>query len=107
MASSTYDGAATCFKLTADIYLNDVSTDNWTDTANSPNSWTGGKKFAGTFDGDGYTIYGLYINGDSITYAGLFQHLQAWDGNTTIKNITVSDSYINNTASGGYAGVFA
>lgn len=103
LASKTGDNGN--YKLTADIYLNDVSVEDW--KSNSPKSWKGAAKFSGTLDGDGHTIYGLYINGDSITYAGLFQHFQAWDTNTTVTNITISDSYINNTASGGYAGVFA
>lgn len=105
MATADSGNNSANYKLTADIYLNDVSAENW--TSDSPNLWTGSQKFTGSLDGDGHTIYGLYINGDSITYAGLFQHLQAWDGNITISNVTVSDSYINNTKSGGYAGVFA
>lgn len=54
-------------KLTNDIVLNDTS--NWLSwgTAAPDNSWTAiGKSdefsFCGTFDGDGHTVGGIYIN---------------------------------------------
>lgn len=52
-------------KLTADIWLNDVRDANW--KTNSPNYWTAIAcysyvSFAGIFDGDGYAVFGLYVN---------------------------------------------
>ena len=52
------------YKLTANIYLNDVTDPEWMD--NSPNSWfttDSAERFGGNIDGDGYTIFGLYFNG--------------------------------------------
>lgn len=46
-------------------------------------------KFAGTFDGEGHTIYNLYIK-QSGNFAGLFGDSQ----DAIIKNITVQNSYI-------------
>ena len=64
------------FKLTSDIRLNadDVPT-----AGDSLNSWTSignamRKKFQGTFDGDGHTISGLYIN-NAVQNQGLFGYV--------------------------------
>lgn len=83
-------------KLTADIELNNTTGwENW-DESNAPaNSWTpiGTKRyFAGTFDGQGHTISGLYIIGSdySIYNAGLFGGLEGG----TVENVGVTKSYI-------------
>ena len=57
--------------LTADIELGGNETNQWTPIG------TSGNKFTGTFDGDGHTISGLYINNDASTYgvAGLFGYV--------------------------------
>lgn len=88
--------AGTYFVLTADILLNDISNwENW-DESNAPaNSWTpiGTKRyFAGTFDGQGHTISGLYVNNSdySIYDAGLFGGLEGG----TVENVGVTKSYI-------------
>ena len=47
-----------------------------------------GYPYAGTFDGKGHTISGLYFNDRSPSYIGLFG-----DNNGTIKNVGVVDSY--------------
>ncbi|MCQ2975449.1 MAG: InlB B-repeat-containing protein [Bacteroidales bacterium] len=46
--------------------------------------------YAGTFDGMGHTISGLYINEDNSDYIGLFSET---GNNSTIKNVGVVDSY--------------
>gem|GEM_PF-6603745 len=46
--------------------------------------------FSGTFDGQGHTITGLYINDTTLNYAGLFGYL---DG-ATVKNLGVVDADI-------------
>ena len=79
-------------RLTADIVLNNTSEwENWESSAPA-NTWTpignSDNYFRGTFDGQGYTVSGIYINsanGDQ----GLFGYNQG-----TIKNIGVTESYI-------------
>ena len=67
---------------------------DWETTAPA-NSWTAiglnsSKNFRGTFDGQGYTISGIYINNNQENQ-GLFGYI----GNGgTIKNVSVAESYI-------------
>ena len=89
------------FKLTSDIRLNadDVPT-----AGDSLNSWTSignanAKKFQGTFDGDGHTVEGLYIN-EKKTLRGLFGISAG-----TVKNLIVTGVIKNNIAQvGGVVG---
>lgn len=72
-------------RLYSDIYLNDTSDlDNW--YKNPPqNRMEGIYQFEGAFDGNGYTIYGLYSEkGYGITY----------DNKGRIENLTIKDSLI-------------
>ena len=80
------------FKLTSDIRLNadDVPT-----AGDSLNSWTSignanAKKFQGTFDGDGHTISGLYIN-NATQYQGLFGNISTGG---VVKNLVVAGRVI-------------
>lgn len=61
--------ASACYNLTADIVLNDTLED-------TPNEWTAigtsEHPFKGTFDGNGKTIKGVYINKSNKNYQGLF-----------------------------------
>ncbi len=93
------------FKLTADIYLNDVKSgdlenptvdawnglgfENWYSPAN------GNTGFCGELDGGGHTVYGLYSNG---AYAGLIP--LATDG-AKIYNLNLKNSYTNGTNTAG------
>lgn len=88
------------YKLTSDIYLNDVSAENWTE--NSPKSWYdralygasgSGVFFEGNVDGAGHTIYGAYYNGTR--NAGIFPKVK----NTTIRNLRISDASLTTAAS--------
>ena len=95
------------FKLTADIYLNDTRIEDWLE--NSPRPWytsitgdDGTPRFQGYFDGAGHTVYGLYYEGES-DYQGLLPVMDAWDYDVTVKNLTVSDSFI--ASKGGKVGV--
>ena len=80
--------------LTADIVLNDTSDwENWGNSA-PDNTWTRigsdyDSRFRGTFDGQGHTISGIYINSEN-NYQGLFGYNKG-----TIKNVGVKESYIN------------
>ena len=89
-----YEG--TYFVLTADIWLNDTENfASWT-TYNSPdNEWTSigvdhSNSFRGIFDGDGYTVYGMYINDNSTKNQGLFGYTK----NAIIKNLHVNDAFV-------------
>ena len=100
------DFSGKTIKLGNDIQLNNTSDwENWA-TASPDHSWTPigfwdgtSYPFSGTFDGQGYTVSGIYILGDQ--YQGLFGLVL--DG--TIKNLTVAESYIyGNIAVGGVVG---
>ncbi|HIX74630.1 MAG TPA: hypothetical protein H9977_06325, partial [Candidatus Parabacteroides intestinipullorum] len=97
------DFSGKTINLDADIRLNDTSGwESW-ETTPPKYSWTPigtlQNQFYGTFDGQGYTVSGIYISGDQ--YQGLFGVVR--DG--TIKNLTVAESYIyGNLAVGGVVG---
>ena len=85
------------YKLAADIYLNDVSDPDW--MKKSPNPWyatTSGQRFGGNLDGNGYTIYGLYYEGDNSV--GLISYADIYSYDITIKNVIISDAYLKTTA---------
>ena len=95
--------------LTTDIALNDSvlradgSLIGGADTALV--AWTpigtSSYAFAGTFDGNGHTVSGLYFNNTSTSYVGLFGYVS----NPTIKNVGLVDSYIKgNQYVGGICG---
>ena len=68
---------------------------SWTPIGNDVNLYTG------TFDGQGYTVSGLYVN--DVDNVGLFGFIQS-DG--CIKNVGVVDSYFNgNKSVGGVCGL--
>jgi len=92
------------FKLTKDIYLNDVTAKDlesptvasWNSTFNSWYKVTSySKGFSGDLDGDGFTVYGLYSNGG---YSGLIPVLM--DGGS-IHNLNIKNSYVYGTESAG------
>ncbi len=87
------------FKLGADIYLNDVNGKLWKDKLgcvewfNQHTSNVSNTQYM-TFDGDGYVIFGLYINnqnGKEYYRAGLFATLQQA---STVKNLGISEAYL-------------
>ena len=57
--------------------------------------------FCGHFDGNGVEIYGLFAN-PTDTYIGLFGQV---DGNATIENVTVKNSYIKSNGNFEAAGI--
>lgn len=85
------------FKLTSDIQLNELDDKGMPKVAEGqtgPHPWTpignSSKKFQGTFDGDGHTITGLYINdtaAESYAYKGLFGNIAA---NAKVQNLIVT-----------------
>lgn len=103
------------YKLGADIYLNDVSKPNW--KTNSPNVWyhTGYSStertvpnFEGIFNGDGHTIYGLFVNETPVKYEDVKSYVSFATGlfpmastDAKIYNTHIRNSYISGK---GYAG---
>jgi len=83
-------------KLGANITLNTGDANAWTAEAAPAYRWFPIVNFAGTFDGQGHTISGMYINADA-RYAGFF-------GKTTVdaavKNIRIENSKIINHLGG-------
>lgn len=98
------------YELGNDIYLNDVSVENWHE--NSPETWytdENSEIFYGTLDGKGYKIYGLYLNNTPTpfdpeenkfdkTAAGLFPRFSV---SATVANLHIRDSFVSGS---GYTG---
>lgn len=95
----SYDKSALlCAKLTADIVINKNVLDsngNLNTKAQDLVSWVPILNFAGTFDGNGKTISGLYVNDTTTTFAGLFQSILTVTASdsTLIKDLGIKDSY--------------
>ena len=86
-------------KLGQNITLNEIVLDyNGNLTNGTHDTWTpigsnsGDNCYKGTFDGDGYTISGLYCDGGS--NVGLFAYVGAGG---TVKNVNIADSYVSGT----------
>ena len=83
-------------KLTADIVVNqNVLNKDGTLNGTPSREWTPignffDVRYAGTFDGDGHTISGLYFNNSDVKYVGLFGSVQKPG---TVKNVGILDSY--------------
>ena len=82
-------------KLGANITLNSGDAKAWKDAA-PKNIWFPIMDFAGTFDGQGHTISGMYVN-TGVRYSGFF-------GTTTkdavVKNFSLKNSIVLNSMSG-------
>lgn len=92
---------STSAKLMADIRIND-SVDAAPGSAVykwSPVGVSSSKPYTGTFDGNGHTISGLYVNNGSTANTGVFGYV---GNNGQIKDLTVADSIFISTAN--YAG---
>ena len=92
-------------KLTADICINeDIKAEvsalyEWTPIG----KYDSAKRYAGTFDGGGHTVSGLYIATSGIKNTGMFGYAKK---DSKISNLTLSDSKISGTGNytGGIAG---
>ncbi len=87
-----------------DIDLSSVCSEeegvSWTPIGNSYNN-----AYTGTFNGDGHTISGLYIDSSDNDYKGLFGYLSTDGYNTgTVQNLSVSGSVKGNRYVGGVVG---
>ncbi len=65
--------------------LNSTNLNEWVPIGNKEN------RYEGIFDGQGYTISGLYYENSNKNYIGLFGSLK----NGTVKNVLVKDSYFS------------
>ncbi len=99
-ASST---AGYYFSLQNDIYLNEgyLDYESWTATSDK-NRWVNpGTSFKGNFDGNGYTVYGLFLPGYS-SYSGLFSINR---GDSEIRDLSLK--YFYNRCSHNSGGIVA
>ena len=88
-----------CAVLTADITINEDVLNDENGTLNGNGTgfepWTpigdSSNRYIGTFDGNGHTISGLYINNSTAKHVGLFGYI---DAGGTVKNLTLADSYV-------------
>ena len=95
----TYSRTGAYYTLTADIYINDVSADNWTQNAKQWFTSKDVNNFAGIFDGNGYTVYGLYAKDvESGVYTGLIPVLASA---AELRNVKVDNAYLSGN-SGAY-----
>ena len=112
LTDGTLQNTAACAKLTADITVNSnllSSLDIW--EGEVLNSWTftswtpigkSENEYIGTFDGDGKTVSGLFLNDSNANYVGLFGLIGSGG---TVKNVGVVDSYFKaNYRVGGLCG---
>ena len=95
---NTFEGKT--ITLANDIVLNEgVLKENGelNDNASNFKQWTPigegfNYQFKGTFDGNGHTVSGIYINNENADDQGLFGYV---DNKGEITNVRVEDSYIN------------
>ena len=109
IAASNEDNAEKNFtgktiKLTTNIVINQGDASTWGDSSPAyrwnATSVSWGGRFAGNFDGQGYTVSGLY-NGDAKN-AGFIGRVK---GGNTIQNLNIVNSYFKVTGGDGDAGV--
>ncbi len=86
----TFEGKT--IKIGAKIEFNTGDASTWGTTAPA-NEWTPVKDFAGTLDGQNFTISGLYVN-TSNSKVGL---IGSTDGDIVVKNLAIKNSYFKST----------
>ena len=89
-ASNTFTGKT--IKVGADIVINDGKAKDWA-KSEPENIWYPILKFAGTFDGQGHTISGLYLN-TAAEKAGFFKETMP---TAVVKNMSLKNSYLEST----------
>ncbi len=116
-AALTKDADNSHYKLTCDIYYNDPNGDewkNWSSTVTPTNggdafhTWTPpgyadetNRRFEGEFDGNGYTIYGMYIVHTSSNCVGFLGSARY----VNIKDLTLAKGYVEGAnLTGGFIG---
>ena len=100
--SSYYNFKGQTIKLGADIVVNEGNAADWGENA-PDRKWFPIQQFAGTFDGQGYTISGLYGQGTDIEM-GLFNESVH---DCVIKNFRLVNSYFANDGDGAVGSIIA
>lgn len=99
--------AGAYYKLVADIAINDTTDEKWTEKAKTWFTSNDVPVFEASFNGNGYTISGIYYDGSQVGESvGLIPVV----GNTAeIRQLTIADSVIvaDKGAAGGIAGSIA
>lgn len=91
-------GGGKYYKLTADIWLNDVTAGNWYENSGNRAWYSLEGNFQGHLDGDGHIVYGLwYSNSKSGRFSGLIPKLASG----SVKNIGVRYAHVYATHSAG------
>ena len=90
-ASDTFAGKT--IKVGADIVVNEGTAKNWAKTE-PENIWYPIMKFAGTFDGQGHSISGIYLN-IAAEKAGFFKETTS---TAVVKNMSLKNSYMMSTS---------
>lgn len=88
-------------KLTTDIVINEGNAEDW-ETTPPTVGWTPIASFKGTFDGQGHTISGIYLE-QTANFQGFFAQL---GGTTTIQNLGLTNSLFVNPNQSWYLGAF-
>ena len=93
------DFSGKTMNLGTNIIVNDGTVETWkTNSFANLKEWipigTPNNEFAGTFDGKGYSISGIYVNAKDVG-AGLFGSTSE---SSVIKNLKLANSYITSTA---------
>ena len=89
-------------KLGADIVVNEGDAKKWAKEA-PENFWIPIMSWTGTFDGQGHTVSGIYLEGSGTL--GLFQQTKK---DSVVKNLRLTNSYYKNTStSNAYTGGIA
>ncbi len=97
------------YRMENDIYLNDVSNENWYTRAGL-REWVklgdnGVGSFRGTFDGNGHVVHGLYYSDSYTGYAAFIPEVRPMSGNPiVIKNLGIEDAYIQGKDAGAVIG---
>ena len=95
-----------CGKLTQNIVVNELewNSDGAVNADRFYRKWTPMENFSGSFDGDGHTIFGLYVNDLKMDEVGLFGSIYHTKRDTTeIKNLGLEDFYFRGDS---YVGAF-
>ena len=98
--SDYYDFEGQTIKLGADIVVNEGNAEDW--NANAPEKkWQPITEFAGTFDGQGHSISGLYGKSSSMSM-GLFSKTKK---TCVIKDFSLLNSFFTNTTNNGLGSI--
>jgi len=100
--SQYYDFKGQTVKLDADIVINEGNAEDWNEAAPA-RKWNTILNFAGTFDGQGHTISGMYAVGH-MESVGMFTNTQR---GSTIKNFKLVNSFFKNNGDKGTGSILS